>query len=123
MSYTDPLFFLTFFLLIIFARGPFFSIPIREWILIVFSLAFIASYGFFSLALFLVMLLGNWIFVLAILHGVRPKQRIWILTLGISTNLATLGLFKYKNLLPAGLQSENWTIFKPTHYPQVEESL
>ena len=74
----------------------------KEWFLIGFSFLVIATWGYFDLALFLAVLALNFVAAQLIVESVPPRSRS-ILALIITTDVATLALFKYVNFIGANV--------------------
>lgn len=98
MIYTDSLFLLLLGLVWIVTKLLHPWPVIREWFLIAFSLFVIASWGFFDVGLFLVVVLLNYGACTQMMRA-GPRQSGVLLALFITVDLATLALFKYANFI------------------------
>ncbi len=102
MSFTDVLFLLSFACLYALGRllRPW---PIvREWTFIAFSLLVVATWGLFSLALFLAIAAVNFAAIGAA-AAAAPRHKRLIIAAAIVFDLATLALFKYAGFVAANL--------------------
>ncbi|HLI22044.1 MAG TPA: hypothetical protein VKV32_13045 [Stellaceae bacterium] len=103
MNYTDILFILLFACVCVLCRflRPWPSV--REWTLIAVSLAFVASWGSFSLALLLAIAAANFAAVALASRLARPHRRVLVGT-AILFDVAALALFKYADFAILSLE-------------------
>jgi alginate O-acetyltransferase complex protein AlgI len=112
MLYTDPLFLLLFAGLWVLQKLLQPWPAAKEWMLIAFSFAVIASWGYFDLGLFLAVLLVNFGASIA-LDQAKPSRSVPILTAFIVLDVAILLFFKYANFIGGNVSAiSGWSIPK-----------
>lgn len=119
MSFTEPIFIFLFLPVLLAVH---FILP-RSWrnlFLLMASLLFYTSVGGKHVLVLLASVLINYLAGLAINRAPEMKQKGFVLALGISANLALLGVFKYSNFLIANLNRVLTTLdFQPVRMPYV----
>src|SRR5437016_5140126 len=95
MIYSEILF-ISIFAIIVLILQPLRNMSsLREWLLIFLSWAFLATWGMYSLVVFLILISINYPFFFLV-GDRRPAQRVYLFLI-ISINIAILCLVKYYN--------------------------